>query len=57
MVGTQVTIVGHTQSECFSNRGGNNNIYENLSMHDGMGIGFYLVKGAGNLILNCDAYK
>ena len=57
VVGTQVTIVGHTQSECFSNRGGNNNIYENLSMHDGMGIGFYLVKGAGNLILNCDAYN
>lgn len=57
VVGTQVTIVGHTQSECFSNRGGNNNIYEDLSMHDGMGIGFYLVKGAGNLILNCDAYN
>lgn len=57
VVGTQVTVVGHTQSECFSNRGGNNNIYENLSMHDGMGIGFYLVKGAGNLVLNCDAYN
>lgn len=57
VIGTQVTIVGHTQSECFSNRGGNNNIYENLSMHDGMGIGFYLVKGADNLILNCDAYR
>ena len=57
VVGTQVTLVGHTQSECFSNRGGNNNIYESLSMHDGMGIGFYLVKGADNLILNCDAYN
>ncbi len=57
VIGTQVTIVGHTQSECFSNRGGNNNIYEQLSMHDGMGIGFYLVKGGNNLILNCDAYN
>ncbi len=57
VVGTQVTIVGHTQSECFSNRGGSNNIYEQLSMHDGMAIGFYLVKGGDNLILNCDAYN
>lgn len=48
---------GNTQSECISNRGGNHNIYENLAMHDGMGIGFYLVKGSDNLILNCDAYN
>lgn len=58
IVGTQVIpATGNTQSECLSNRGGNYNIYENLSMHDGMGIGFYLVKGAHNLILNCDAYN
>ncbi|MBD1420445.1 right-handed parallel beta-helix repeat-containing protein [Sphingobacterium chuzhouense] len=57
VVGTQVTIVGHTQSECFRNDGGNNNIFENLAMHDGMAIGFYLVRGANNLVLNCDAYN
>lgn len=58
VIHTQVTITtGNTQSECFSNRGGSHNIYENLSMHDGMAIGFYLVKGADNLVLNCDAYK
>lgn len=57
VVGTQVTMKGHTQSECFSNRGGNNNIYENLAMHDGMAIGFYLVQGANNLVINCDAYN
>lgn len=57
IIGTQVTIVGHTQSECFRNEGGNNNIYENLSMHDGMAIGFYLTKGVNNLVLNCDAYN
>ena len=57
IVGVQVTILDHTQSECISNRGGNNNIYENLAMHDGMGIGFYLTKGSNNLILNCDAYN
>ncbi len=58
VVGTQVTIsTGNTQSECFSNRGGWNNIYEQLSMHDGMGIGFYLVRGGNNLVLNCDAYN
>jgi hypothetical protein len=57
VVGTQVTIVGHTQSECFRNDGGNNNIYEHLAMRDGMAIGFYLVKGSNNLVLNCDAYN
>ena len=57
VVGTQVTILDHTQSECFRSDGGNYNIYENLSMHDGMAIGFYLVRGSNNLILNCDAYN
>ncbi len=57
VTGTQVTQTGHTQSECFSNRGGSHNIYENLSMHHGMAIGFYLVKGGNNLVLNCDAYE
>lgn len=58
VAGTQVMIrTGNTQSECFSNRGGWNNIYEQLTMHDGAGIGFYLVKGGNNLVLNCDAYN
>ena len=26
-------------------------------MHDGMAIGFYLVRGSHNLVLNCDAYN
>jgi hypothetical protein len=55
VVGTQVTILTHTQSECFHNEG-SHNIYEQLSMHDGQAIGFYLIKGSDNLILNCDAY-
>lgn len=57
VVGTQVTITEHTQSECFRNEGGSNNIYEHLSMHDGMAIGFYIVTGKDNLVLNCDAYN
>ena len=59
VIGTQVTIANgsNTQSEVFSNRGGNYNIYENLKIHDGMGIGFYLVKGGNNLVLNCDAWN
>lgn len=57
IVGTQVTIVGHTQSECFRIDGGNYNIFENIAMHDGMAIGFYLVRGMQNLVLNCDAYN
>lgn len=56
IIGVQVTILGHTQSECIHNEG-SNNIYENLSMHDGQGIGFYLTQGADNLILNCDAFN
>ncbi len=56
VTGVQVTIKAHTQSECFENHG-SNNIYEMLSMHDGMAIGFYLLEGSNNLILNCDAYR
>jgi hypothetical protein len=56
VTGVQVTIKEHTQSECFENRG-SHNIYEMLGMHDGMAIGFYLLSGSDNLILNCDAYR
>lgn len=56
VTGVQVTIKTHTQSECFENHG-SHNIYEMLSMHDGMAIGFYLLNGSDNLILNCDAYR
>ena len=56
VMGTQVTLTGHTQSENFHNEG-SNNIYEQLSMHDTQAIGFYLTKGSNNLILNCDAYR
>lgn len=57
IIGTQVTITTHTQSECFRNDGGSNNIYENCVMRDGMAIGFYLTRGSNNLVLNCDAYR
>ena len=56
VIGMQVTISTHTQSEAFRNEG-SNNIFELLKMHDGMAIGFYLTKGSNNLVLNCDAYK
>ena len=57
IVGTQVTITTHTQSECFSGRHGNYNIIEDIAMHDGMAIGVYFTRGMGNLVLNCDAYN
>lgn len=58
VIGVQVTITDvNTQSICFSNNGGSNNIYEQLSMHDGQGIGFFLTAGSNNLVLNCDAYR
>jgi hypothetical protein len=56
IIGVQVTITTHTQSECFRNEG-SNNVYEACKMHDGMANGFYLTKGGNNLILNCDAYN
>lgn len=57
IIGTQVTDVNSaSQSECFRNEG-SHNIYEQLSMHDGMAIGFFLTTGSYNLVLNCDAYR
>ena len=41
VIGTQVTITGHTQSELFPYcKGANNNKFEDLRTHDGMAIGF-----------------
>ncbi|HEU5397466.1 MAG TPA: pectate lyase [Verrucomicrobiae bacterium] len=58
VVGVRVTIqTNHTQSECFRIAGGSFNRFEQLRMHDGMGIGWYLTDGASNLVLNCDAYN
>ncbi len=56
VIGVQVTIKSHTQSECFEVRG-NNNKLENLQLHDNMAIGVYVIRGSNNLILNCDAYS
>jgi hypothetical protein len=58
IVGVQVTIANvHTQSECIRVES-SNNIFRLLKMHDGMGIGLYMVKNAGhNLVENCDAYN
>jgi len=56
VVGVQVTIKKHTQSECFEVRGSNNTL-EQLSMHDNMAIGVYMLSGSNNLVLNCDAYN
>lgn len=57
IVGIQVTITGHTQSENISMRGGSNCIIEQVNIHDGMGIGIYFTRGSNNLVLNCDAYN
>lgn len=58
IIGTQVTIKTHTQSEAISIRqGGSHNIIENIAIHDGMSIGVYITRGGDNLVLNCDAYN
>jgi len=56
IIGVQVTIKTHTQSECFEVKG-NNNTLEQIKMHDNMAIGVYMLSGSNNLILNCDAYN
>jgi hypothetical protein len=56
LIGITVTITGHTQSIGFENLG-SNNVYERLSVHDGMAIGFWIGNGSNNLVLNCDAYR
>jgi hypothetical protein len=56
LTGIQVTITGHTQSIGFDNQG-SHNVYERLSVHDGMAIGFWIGDGSDNLVLNCDAYR
>jgi hypothetical protein len=58
VVGVKVIVTGsNSQSECFRVAGGNRNRFEQLAMHDGMGIGWYLTSGQSNLVLNCDAYN
>ncbi len=56
MTGIQVTITTHTESYCIYSRG-NNNIYEQINMHDNIGTGLRHYKGGGNLFLNCDSYR
>lgn len=58
ITGTQVVVFdgSNTQSECFRIAGGNHGLYENLRMHHGMAIGWFLVEGSHNLVLNCDAW-
>lgn len=57
-VGMQVTQPNHTQSENFRIFNASYNKLENVSAHDGMGIGFYLIKRcAHNYFINCDAYN
>ena len=58
VVGVQVNITDHTQSENFRIRNGHHNTFDNIACHDGMGIGFYLTN---NYVLNktalADRYK
>ena len=58
VVGVKILLTGgNVQAECFRVAGGNRNRFEQLAMHDGMGIGWYLTSGQSNLVLNCDAYR
>ena len=56
MTGIQTTITEHTESYCVYSRG-NNNVYEEMVLHDNVGTGLRHYAGGGNLFLNCDAYN
>ncbi len=58
ITGVQITIANvHTQSECIRVENGSNDTFDQLKMHDNLGIGIYMIRQSGNnLVLNCDAY-
>ncbi len=56
MTGVQVTIASHTESYCVYSWG-NNNIFEEIRMHDNQGTGLRHRRGGNNLFLNCDAWQ
>jgi pectate lyase len=45
------------QSECFRVNFGRNNLFDQLRMHDGHGIGMYITDGISNRVQNCDAWN
>lgn len=56
--GIQSVLPTHAQSENFRVMNGHHNTFDNIAAHDGMGIGFYLMKHSDhNLVLNCDSYN
>lgn len=58
VVGVPITITDRlTQSEAFRVEGGSSNLFENLAIHDGMAIGWYLVSGGNNRVRNVDVYR
>jgi hypothetical protein len=58
VVGMMVNITTHTQSENFRIANGSYNTFDNIACHDGMGIGFYLLRNSHhNLFVNCDGYN
>ena len=58
IIGTQVTVLSHTVSYVFRVNNADNNIFERLSVHDGMATAVYLVGSSkNNLIVNCDSYN
>ncbi len=57
ITGLRVLQKGHSQSECIRILGANNCVLDNMSFHDGMAIGVYILEGRNNLVLDCDAYN
>lgn len=58
VIGVQNGKSGHSQSENFRLENASHCTLDNIAAHDGMGIGFYIMRhSADNLIVNCDAYN
>lgn len=58
ITGIQVNRTDHSQSENIRIADGSHCTVDNISIHDGMGIGVYINKqSAHNLVINCDAFN
>ncbi|MDO4931884.1 MAG: right-handed parallel beta-helix repeat-containing protein [Prevotellaceae bacterium] len=57
IVGLRVLQKGHSQSECVRVLEASHCVLDDMSFHDGMAIGVYLLAGHDNLFVNCDAYN
>lgn len=55
--GVQQILTDVNESWCIRVENGNNNIFENLTIHSNEGPGLFIVDRSNNLVLNCDSFN